>query len=98
MFAVGTYFTVSLMFWYMGLMPDLATLRDRATTRFKSIADGIFALDGGEWEVTNNIWLVGDDSEVLVFDDLPDIRRALGARSRSRSRSTPTRRRAPSTT
>jgi glyoxylase-like metal-dependent hydrolase (beta-lactamase superfamily II) len=30
--------------------------------------DGIFALDGGEWEVTNNIWLVGDDREVLVFD------------------------------
>ncbi len=30
--------------------------------------DGIFALDGGEWEVTNNIWLVGDDREVIVFD------------------------------
>jgi glyoxylase-like metal-dependent hydrolase (beta-lactamase superfamily II) len=30
--------------------------------------DGIFALDGGEWEVTNNIWLVGDDREVTVFD------------------------------
>ena len=30
--------------------------------------DGIFALDGGEWEVTNNIWLVGDDREVLVVD------------------------------
>jgi glyoxylase-like metal-dependent hydrolase (beta-lactamase superfamily II) len=30
--------------------------------------DGIFALDGGEWEVTNNIWLVGDDREVVVFD------------------------------
>ena len=30
--------------------------------------DGVFALDGGEWEVTNNIWLVGDDREVIVFD------------------------------
>jgi glyoxylase-like metal-dependent hydrolase (beta-lactamase superfamily II) len=30
--------------------------------------DGVFALDGGEWEVTNNIWLVGDDREVVVFD------------------------------
>ena len=30
--------------------------------------DGIFALDGGEWEVTNNIWLVGDDADVVVFD------------------------------
>lgn len=31
MFAVGTYFTVSLLFWYSGLIPDFATLRDRAT-------------------------------------------------------------------
>lgn len=31
MFAVGTYFTVSLLFWYSGLVPDFATLRDRAT-------------------------------------------------------------------
>ncbi|BDU75834.1 NrfD/PsrC family molybdoenzyme membrane anchor subunit [Mesoterricola sediminis] len=29
-FAVGTYFTVSLLFWYVGLIPDLATLRERA--------------------------------------------------------------------
>ncbi len=33
-FAVGTYFTVSLLFWYMGMIPDLATLRDRASLRF----------------------------------------------------------------
>ncbi len=32
-FAVGTYFTVSLLFWYMGMVPDIATLRDRATKR-----------------------------------------------------------------
>jgi glyoxylase-like metal-dependent hydrolase (beta-lactamase superfamily II) len=36
--------------------------------------DGIFALDGGEWEVTNNIWLVGDDTEVVVFDAAHDHR------------------------
>jgi glyoxylase-like metal-dependent hydrolase (beta-lactamase superfamily II) len=36
--------------------------------------DGIFALDGGEWEVTNNIWLVGDDREVIVFDAAHDHR------------------------
>jgi glyoxylase-like metal-dependent hydrolase (beta-lactamase superfamily II) len=29
---------------------------------------GIFALDGGEWEVSNNIWLIGDDQEVLIVD------------------------------
>lgn len=34
--------------------------------------DGVFALDGGEWEVTNNIWLVGDDTEVLVIDAAHD--------------------------
>ena len=34
--------------------------------------DGIFALDGGQWEVTNNIWLVGDDREVIVFDAAHD--------------------------
>ncbi len=34
--------------------------------------DGVFALDGGEWEVTNNIWLVGNDREVAVFDAAHD--------------------------
>ena len=34
--------------------------------------DGVFRLDGGEWEVTNNIWLVGNDREVLVIDAAHD--------------------------
>lgn len=34
--------------------------------------DGIFALDGGEWDVTNNIWIVGDDRSVVVFDAAHD--------------------------
>jgi glyoxylase-like metal-dependent hydrolase (beta-lactamase superfamily II) len=34
--------------------------------------DGVFRLDGGEWEVTNNIWLVGDDREVVVIDAAHD--------------------------
>lgn len=45
--------------------------------------DGIFALDGGQWEVTNNIWLVGDDREVVVFDaahDAAAIVRAVNGR------------------
>ena len=33
---------------------------------------GVFALDGGEWEVTNNIWIVGDDREVIVIDAAHD--------------------------
>ncbi|MEO8548492.1 MAG: NrfD/PsrC family molybdoenzyme membrane anchor subunit [Kofleriaceae bacterium] len=42
--AVSTYFLVSLMFWYLGLVPDLASLRDRAPTRRRRIIYGIFAL------------------------------------------------------
>ena len=43
-FAVGTYFTVSLLFWYVGMIPDLATLRDRANNKIKAIAYGFFSL------------------------------------------------------
>jgi molybdopterin-containing oxidoreductase family membrane subunit len=43
-FAVGTYFTVSLMFWYTGLIPDLATMRDRAKSRLSRIGFGIISL------------------------------------------------------
>jgi len=42
-FAVSTYFTVSLLFWYVGLIPDLATLRDRAQNRWVKILYGIMA-------------------------------------------------------
>ncbi|HEY2989496.1 MAG TPA: NrfD/PsrC family molybdoenzyme membrane anchor subunit [Candidatus Binatia bacterium] len=43
-FAVSTYFTVSLLFWYLGLIPDLATLRDRARKRFARFAYGMLAM------------------------------------------------------
>jgi molybdopterin-containing oxidoreductase family membrane subunit len=43
-FAVSTYGTVSLMFWFVGLIPDLATLRDRATSTIKKKVYGIFAM------------------------------------------------------
>jgi molybdopterin-containing oxidoreductase family membrane subunit len=43
-FAVSTYFTVSLLFWFVGLIPDLATLRDRATGRAGQIIYGILAM------------------------------------------------------
>ncbi len=43
-FAVSTYFTVSLMFWYVGLIPDLATLRDRARKRLPRFLYGILAM------------------------------------------------------
>jgi molybdopterin-containing oxidoreductase family membrane subunit len=43
-FAVSTYFMVSVLFWYTGLLPDLATLRDRAKTRVARLTYGIAAL------------------------------------------------------
>lgn len=43
-FAVSTYLTVSLVYWYIGLVPDLATMRDRATRRWIKVIYGIGAL------------------------------------------------------
>ena len=43
-FAVSTYGTVSLLFWYVGLIPDLATMRDRTKSRFGQIVYGILAM------------------------------------------------------
>jgi Ni/Fe-hydrogenase subunit HybB-like protein len=43
-FAVSTYGLVSFMFWYIGLIPDLATLRDRARSHLTRIAYGILAM------------------------------------------------------
>ncbi len=43
-FAVTTYATVSLLFWYVGLVPDLATLRDRAGQRLAKITYGFLAM------------------------------------------------------
>lgn len=45
--------------------------------------NGTFALDGGEWNVDNNIWIVGDDSEVYIIDaahDAAPIIEAVGDR------------------
>ena len=52
-FAVGTYFTVSLLFWYTGLIPDLASMRDRAKTKIRKIIFGIFSLG---WRGGNRQW------------------------------------------
>jgi Ni/Fe-hydrogenase subunit HybB-like protein len=43
-FAVSTYFTVSMLFWFVGLIPDLATLRDRSSRRLGRIVYGILAM------------------------------------------------------
>jgi molybdopterin-containing oxidoreductase family membrane subunit len=52
-FAVSTYFTVSALFWYVGLVPDLAILRDRATTKARQFIYGALALG---WTGSNRHW------------------------------------------
>ncbi len=52
-FAVSIYFTCSLLFWYTGLIPDLATMRDRATTKIRQYVLGIFSLG---WRGGNRQW------------------------------------------
>lgn len=53
-FAVGTYFTISLMFWWVGLIPDLATLRDRAKSKIAKIGYGLFAMG---WKGSTRAWV-----------------------------------------
>jgi molybdopterin-containing oxidoreductase family membrane subunit len=52
-FAVSTYFSVSVLFWFVGLIPDLATLRDRAKSRVAQIIYGVLALG---WRGGNRQW------------------------------------------
>ncbi|HJX27325.1 MAG TPA: NrfD/PsrC family molybdoenzyme membrane anchor subunit [Thermoanaerobaculia bacterium] len=52
-FAVSTYATVSLLFWYVGLVPDLATMRDRAKHKISKVLYGIFSLG---WRGSAHHW------------------------------------------
>ncbi|TVR03360.1 MAG: hydrogenase [Deltaproteobacteria bacterium] len=52
-FAVSVYGTVSALFWYTGLIPDLATMRDRAKNRIAQVMYGIFAIG---WRGSNRHW------------------------------------------
>src|SRR5205085_5820475 len=51
--AIATYFTVSLLFWYLGLVPDLATARDRTVGRVRRRIYGLFALG---WRGSGRQW------------------------------------------
>ncbi len=53
-FAVGTYASVSLMFWYMGMIPDLATYRDRSKSKFRRLIYGILCLG---WSGSSRHWM-----------------------------------------
>jgi molybdopterin-containing oxidoreductase family membrane subunit len=52
-FAVSTYFTVSVIFWFLGLVPDLATMRDRCKSAVGKMLYGLFALG---WRGGNRQW------------------------------------------
>ena len=62
-FAVGTYATVSLLFWYFGMIPDLATLRDRATTKVRYYVYGLLSLG---WCGSNRQWHVYERAYLLL--------------------------------
>jgi Ni/Fe-hydrogenase subunit HybB-like protein len=52
-FAISTYFTISLVFWYLGMIPDLATLRDRATSGIKKLVFRILSMG---WNGSQRTW------------------------------------------
>jgi Ni/Fe-hydrogenase subunit HybB-like protein len=62
-FAIGTYIIVSILFWYMGLIPDLATLRDRAGSRARQIVYGLGALG---WRGEARQWRRFDTAYLLM--------------------------------
>ncbi len=62
-FAVGTYATVSVLFWYVGMIPDLATLRDRAKSVPAQIAYGILSLG---WTGSSRHWLRYEKAYMLL--------------------------------
>jgi molybdopterin-containing oxidoreductase family membrane subunit len=53
-FAVSTYFLISLGFWYIGMVPDLATLRDRTSSKLRKKLFGWFSLG---WDGSTRTWL-----------------------------------------
>ncbi|MBP7283175.1 MAG: polysulfide reductase NrfD [Leptospiraceae bacterium] len=52
-FAVSTYFSVSLVFWYIGLIPDIASVRDRTTNKFKYLVYDAMSFG---WVGSNKAW------------------------------------------
>jgi molybdopterin-containing oxidoreductase family membrane subunit len=62
-FAIATYLIVSFLFWYLGLIPDLATLRDRASSGFKRRAYGLFALG---WRGEARHWARHESAYLLL--------------------------------
>jgi molybdopterin-containing oxidoreductase family membrane subunit len=62
-FAISTYLTISTLFWYTGLIPDLATLRDRSQSRVGRVVYGFFALG---WRGSARHWQRYEAAYVLL--------------------------------
>ncbi len=62
-FAVSTYFTISLIFWYQALIPDFATLRDKATRRSTQLIYGMLSLG---WRGSARHWQNFQDAYLLL--------------------------------
>ncbi len=62
-FAVSTYLTISAVFWYVGLIPDLATLRDGATARWKQVIFGALAMG---WRGSARHWQRFEKASLLL--------------------------------
>src|SRR5580693_4139658 len=62
-FAVSTYFTISLLFWFVGLIPDLASLRDRADHKGAQIVYGILAMG---WRGSARHWHRYETASLLL--------------------------------
>jgi molybdopterin-containing oxidoreductase family membrane subunit len=62
-FAVSTYFTVSLVFWYIGLIPDFASMRDRTSAKLRKTIYSIFSLG---WRHSHRNWQHYEKAYVLL--------------------------------
>ena len=62
-FAVGTYASVSLVFWYMGMVPDLATYRDRSKSPLRRMIYGVLCLG---WTGSSRHWLLYEKAYTLL--------------------------------
>ena len=62
-FAVSTYATISVVFWYIGMIPDLATMRDRAQGKFAQFAFGLFAIG---WRGSVRHWMRYETASLLL--------------------------------
>jgi Ni/Fe-hydrogenase subunit HybB-like protein len=62
-FAVSTYATISVVFWYIGLIPDLGTMRDRSKTKLGQYAYGLFALG---WRGSVRHWMRYETASLLL--------------------------------